>query len=361
MFVVRTYNKLYQLQAEFQNASAIQGGFGVSKSGQLTFQIPMSDPKCTSSNLAFNNIVTVESDELEPWDGNIVDQEEDGNFLTITANSIVQRLGSRRTDNITFTNKTAGEVATAILAEANHIVSTGIGVGTIFDGGPHYTLTYNFDNTYTRLTELAGTSLYEFRVRREGGVLGTWVLDFVEKLGADKTASVLLIYGEDIDGAASYKKDNTLWANYITAFGKSPSSASAGTSLNDTRPHVTYADWVAIADDGLSQDTIENPNTSSTDTLLRLAKQAVDKRRRPLRTLAITLNRKRGNWANFSDGDIIQVQLPSYDFTGIAVPFRVLARDVSYDLGSMAITGEVMDGEEALLLDMYTKTIYGSD
>lgn len=356
MYVVRTYTKDYLLLAEFQNASAVQAGFAISKSGTLTFKIPMSDAKCTDANLAFNNFVTVESNDIEPWDGYIVTTEEDGQYMVVTAYSMAQRLGTRRSGNVTFTNKTAGEIASRILDEANAVVYAGVGAGTIYADGPHYTLTYNYDNLYDRLTELADTAKMEFRVRRQQ--IGVWELDFVQKLGSDKTASVLLIYGLDIDGDPDYKKDMSTWANYITAFGKSPQSQSAGTSTTDTRPHVTYADWTYIGRDGLSQDTIENPDVSDIDTLRRLAKEEVEKRKRPIRTITFTLNRDRLKWGQFQDGDIIAIQLPLYDFKGIAVPLRVTGRDVSYDAATMSVTGTVLDGEAALLLDMYANALY---
>lgn len=356
IYVVRVYDRGYSLLAELEHASEVQAGFGISKANTLTFKVPMFDTvKVTDPNFSFGNFVTVESDEVEPWDGDIVGMEFDGDYLSITAYDVVQRLGRRRSTAVSFKDKHAGEIAAHIIAMANQHSPTGLGAGNVYYGGPNYTFDFNYDSLYERLTELATQSKMEFKIRRQA--VGVWTVDFTERLGLDKTASVVFVYGEDIEGNPNYNKDITHKCNSIMAFGKAPENASGD---GDHRPKVSYKDNADIAQYGLFEDTVEFPEISDTTTLLRLAQQEVERRKRPVRTLTFTLNRKRGNWAAFEDGDIVAIQLPLYDFTGVVVPLRVMGRDINYSAGTMEIAGTVVDGEEALLLDMYKYSIYGA-
>jgi hypothetical protein len=218
---------------------------------------------------------------------------------------------------------------------------------------------------YDKLVEVANLALYEWHV--DMIVPGAWTISLYERLGRDLTDTVIIMYGLDSNGVPDYREEVTTFANSITYVGKVPIGDSPGPFTRDPsvewerRPKATYTDWDSVGQYGLSEDTVEVQDISDPNTLMALARRDVELRKFTHRTLTFPLNRERGLWSKFADGDVVCVHLPFYMFGGAAVPFRVLGRQINEDTETMTVTGEVVVGAKAQALSMYRQAHYSGD
>src|SRR5205807_2395654 len=132
----------------------------------------------------------------------------------------------------------------------------------------------------------------------------------------------------------------------------------SGTDWN-TRPIYRFEDMAAIGDYGLAEDTIEPANVTDLDTLAALARAEVNSRRYPRKMLKLEVVNTRGIFNQFDTGDIVAALIPGYSYGGLVVPVRVLGREIDEQSGKLTLVTQVVEGEQASLLTMYTKAKYG--
>ncbi len=363
MLLLRAYTRFGEPLAELNKAFNISAGYSLNGGRNLTFDISRTDPKATATILHRHNLIIAWSDEVEPWCGYIVRRAWQPDAISVTCHPVAARLNQRRTQPMKLENQPAGSLFYHLINDANRREFTGIGVGSVFSGGPNYTMEFQAEGIYDKLGELMDLTKCEYTI----SLLypGMWQADLYERVGRDLTDTVAIIGGIDTDGMPQYEEDDTEFANSILAVGKagegSGNNPSGPEAEWERRPKAEYTDWDSVGEEGLSEDVLDVSEVENVDTLMRMAHEEATTRARPRIPTSFNLNRKRLLWSKFTDGDIVCLQIPYYGFTGLAVPYRILGREINEEAGSMTIAGEVVEGERAQLLSMYANFHYGTD
>lgn len=353
-----------QLRAELNEASSVNRSYAISRSATLTFSILVSDPKATEENLRRDNVVLVESlVGLPTWKGYITDTLTVGDTITVTAQSTEQKLGRRRLGfgrTLSLEGKTAGYIVSLLVDDANSDGHTGISKGELFMGGKTFSYRYTADKIYETLSEVVEAAELDYRVEHLSPALSLFHL--YERWGRDLTDTVVV--GEwDLVGDPEWAVSNSNYANKIIAVGDLPPDTQLGEGEDEwaARPKAVYTDpSVSDENEELSEDVLECPGVSDLTTLLTLAKAEASRRKHPIYSLHFRMNNARSLWALFEPGDTICIQKPFYAFTGMVVPFRVLGYEVDEETSTLTVAGEVVVGERAASLAMYTRAHYGS-
>jgi hypothetical protein len=359
MFVIRSYTRSGKLLAEFHRAKNISVAYSLNGGKALSFDIALNDPKATREFLDRSNLIIAHSDELESWSGRIVRRSWSPNAITVTCYPPSDLLNKRRASPAKLENKTGGELFTYLINEANKRVPSGIVLGDIYAGGKKFSLEFEDDVILDKINELMDDTTYEYKITMLAP--GLWQADMSERFGADLTETVVVFVGVDTEDTPQYEEDDIDFANAVTVTGKEAESDGELTdSSYSKRPKAEYVDWASVDKYGLMEDHISKDDITDLATLMQIATTTVEERKWPKRIFSFNLNRRRGLWSQFTDGDIICVQAPYYGFTGMAIPFRVLGREVNEDTGSMTVAGEVVVGEKAQLLKMFSNAHYGT-
>jgi hypothetical protein len=352
MFRIVTHDRLGRPLGELDRATNVSRSYALSKSTQLTFDVSLSDPKCTAELLRFNNIIIVYSDVWPTWSGFIKARTWSEDTLTITCDSIENRFQKRLTDDYEeLEDEQAGDIFYMLLTDANRIDPTGIVAGTVFNGGTPLTMTISREVVYNKLQELVEASKLEWRVNIVS--TGAWQMDFLERIGRDLTSDIVVVQGLDMAGPPDLQEDGTDYANSVIAVGTDEELDA------EDQPEAEYTDWEAAGREGLAQAVVTFDSEDDEGVLSELARKEVWKLRAPKRTLSFALTNRRGIWGQFDVGDYICVVLPYYGFTGMVVPLRVTGIEVSEDQDIVTVAGEVVVGEEVLSLDMYKNAQWG--
>lgn len=321
----------------------------------LTFTLPIADARAAEAIMRARNLVLVESDEVEPWSGYIVRPQWQGTGIAYLVHPIAARLDERKTRPARLENLPAGAIFTNLMDQANGRFPTGIVVGEVFSGGTPYTLDLGTEPIYSKLNDLMTQTLCEYNVRLVH--VGLWEASLYERYGRDLTATVCFEYGTDTVGDPTYDEDWSNYANAVIAVGKAPDGDTNGnndpTAEWNRRPRAEYVGWTAVGDYGYAESVLDLPDVSDPAMLLDRAHKEVETLQQPKRTLGLVLNRQRGLWSQFRDGDVVCVYLPNYGYAGMAVPFRVLGREIDDETGSMTVAGEIVTGAAAESLSMY--------
>jgi hypothetical protein len=363
MIQMLVYDRHSKVLGELNGVNNVSRSYVLNKSGALTFTIGMRHPKAKVELLDHGNIIIVYSDILPTWQGFITRLNWSGENINVTATSIEQRLGRRRTRPTKITNEAAGYHFAHLVNEANAREHTGIYLDTVYNGGPNLTLEYQSEKTYDKIDELITMAKMDWRLVME--VPGHWMLSLYERYGRDLTGQVAIIAGVDTSDAPEYDEDTVDYVNDVTAVGKPPDdSGHQGEYTPEEdwarKPKAYFTDPVQIDKHGLSEEVIELSETDDIATLLTAATAEGVKRSQPSKPVSLSLNMKRGLWNQFEEGDTVVLHIPNYRFSGLAVPFRVLGREVNEDQSVMALAGEVVVGDAATTLNMYQNMNYGT-
>ena len=325
----------------------------------LTFDLPLNDAHAAEQYMRKRNLVVVYSDEVEPWSGYIVRSSFAGPNVSYLVHPIIARLDERKTRPTKMENLPAGVIFNNLMTQANGRAPTGLIIGTVFGGGKPYTLEMGTEGIYQKLGDLIDLTKYEYVV--EMVYPGLWEVSLYERYGQDLTASVCIEYGMDTDDDPSYDEDMTEFANAIIAAGKPPENTNSNsdpTAEWNQRPRAEFIDWASVGDDGYAEDVLELPEITDSAMLREKAHEEVERRKNPKLLLGLTLNRKRKLWSKFRDGDIVAVHMPTYGYTGLVVPYRILGREIDDDSATMAVAGEVVVGKEAEALSLFKQALY---
>lgn len=370
MYRIVTHDRFGTPLGEFHQAMAVSRSFALNRSGLLSFDLDINDPKANATLAEHANIVAVYSDEVPTWAGYITGLGWDlpNNKLHVKANSMLQRLSKARMKPAKIVGF-ASDHFKYIIEDANFEESKGIYLGTSFTGGESLTVEYTADNNYDRLTELLDRTKFEIDLVMESP--NHYVLSLYEKLGRDLTTTIVLQSGVDIEGGGFYEEDSQTFANKIIALGKPPDDDNppeGGYSPEedwDRKPKGYYTNhdkprslnWNRF---GLGEEVVEFSDIADIGTLDEMAKQEGLKREQPTRPYTFNLNKRRKLWGTFLPGDYIAVVMPKVRFTGLVVPFRVTGLEINEDGNLMTVTGDIVAGEAAQNLAIYKSAQYGS-
>lgn len=366
MIIIQCCDRYGVPLGEIDRPTNVSRSFALNKSGTLTFDLSINHPKAIPDFIKKGNIVVCYSDETGTWSGYIVKVDWHGYTLSVTCWSIEQRLGERRTEPIKFKHAAYGEIFRYLINTANLKGPTGLQVGDVYMGGSRTELDIGAENIYQKLTDVCDKSTFEYEILMLQP--GIWEMSLYQKRGSDLTDSLVFIVDFDTDGDTEYTEDWTTFANSILAVGKQPEEGQSrgggdGNSPDDgwsTRPKALFTDLDSVGRYGLAEDILEVEDVSDVATLQERARQEVDKRKHPRRTLSFSLTQRRDLWGQFEEGDIVAVHVPNYGFSGLVVPFRVMGREITEASSTMRVAGEVLDGEQAQTLKMFSQTHYGS-
>jgi hypothetical protein len=352
MFRITIHDRRGEPLAELERATNVSRSYALSRSTQLTFDLSRLDPKCTAELLRFNNVVVVTSDVWPSWSGFISARGWGEDTVSVTCESIENRFQKRLTDVWEeLEDELAGDLFYLLLNDANHLDPTGIVAGSVFNGDMGYSMTITRERVYDKLQELVDMTKMEWRVQMQ--YPGAWLMDFLERIGEDKTDSVVIFQGEDMEGAPDLQEEGLEYANSVIAVGYDEELDE------DDQPEAEYTDWEAVGREGLHQIVVNFEAEADEAALSTLARKEVWKRKAPRRTLSFALNNKRSLWGAFQVGDYICVVLPYYGFSGMVVPLRVQALEVNEDEDVCTVSGEVVMGEDAMALNMFKNTHFG--
>lgn len=268
-----------------------------------------------------NRVLILHDSGLKPWGGVIEPpRERKQGVVELTAYSGEYLLGLRQTAlTRLFTNATAGEMARALLNEANAIDFSGVEVGSIDEGGERYSTEFHAQLLLKVIQEsilpLTGVDWSVSAGEENGRII--FRLHIHERRGRTHN-HIWLIEGRNIT-PANLKEQGRL-TNAWTVVG--------GGADWSTRPVGSAEDTIGQHRYGLREASQIANSVTDPATLAALAAGNLEQTRELFPGLTLdTLNLTPAPWAEYDVGDTVWVDLPSYALHGYRRPLRIIARE----------------------------------
>jgi hypothetical protein len=292
--------------------------------GRAKFLIPYTDAACTRDNLAPGNRVWITFDALPDW-GGVLDlpRRRTGTGVRVVAYSGEWIFGWRRTSKSrTFTRQAPGVIARTLLEEVNAVWATGITPGSIYIGGTARTLEYHYHDLLARLRDLQRLTGHDFAVipALNGGAL-TFSFNWYQRRGVDRSSSVLLTEGGNVDVGANLDEQGPLYNRVITV--------GEGSTWSDARLDGIESD----ANSRIAYDYRENAYVQSgvqeQATLDANAAELLKTLKAPRARVTMTaLDRDPAGFERYDVGDTVAVELfQRYPEWAYNATVRVIARE----------------------------------
>lgn len=279
--------------------------------GQGQFSIAKSDLKANDTYLSAQNRALILFDNgLPPW-GGIMQPDFTIDDTTITAKLLTAEilLNGRITDRARYFNDaTVGEIAAALISEANAVRPTGIDLGTIWTGGEGHSPEYHYKRLLTVFQEslfrrLSDADFYTVPVLAEDGRL-TFTLHIAERRGRD-LPGVGLHQGLNVMAGTKVDFQGPV-VNAWTVIGD-------GDGWGDSRPVAIARDEASIDRYGLLEAAEIQQGVVYQTTLQANADNLLAQTAWPRVMLDITaVNLPPATFIQYDLGDVIAVELPDY-------------------------------------------------
>ena len=230
--------------------------------------MPYTDSKCTDDILGIGNRILVRFANGLPMFGGVIDDPRRrlANGVECTVYTGHRILKWRNTPKlVTYTSLASGTIAKQVLLQENSESDTGIAIGAIYEGGTERNEDYKYDNVRTLLQQLQGLSGEDYGISpvySEQQSTLTFRLDWYERLGMDKTATVALVEGKNIAGSPALDEQGPI-AGKITLV-EGPAS---GTDWSDRLVSIEtdvdslnnfgYREFVQVLTDVHDQSTLD--------------------------------------------------------------------------------------------------------
>lgn len=298
--------------------------------GRATFTIDKSDPKATAENLAYLNRILITFDNGLPNWGGILDPPRrwTEHEIEITAYTGEYLLTLRQTDRGRyFTSVSVGYITQSLLNEANDVWATGLMAGSIWTGGSTHSPEYHFANLFKKIRDSLfrrfSTGNFVVTPAETAGEI-TFSLSVAERLGSEKPG-VALLEGHNVTLAELLEQGPivNVWA-----------IVGEGTTWGDDRNYAYESDAASMSDYGYREGSEIRADVSEQDTLDAIAESLLAEYKDPHSILTLrAANLAPAAFADYTLGDTIRVQLPTYGFEGYDHMVRIYAREYDPALG----------------------------
>lgn len=279
--------------------------------GQAQFTIAKSDPKANDTFLSAQNRVLILFDNGLPNWGGIMQPDFTIDDTTITVKLLTAEvlLNGRITDRARyFNNATVGEIAAALINDANANRPTGIDLGMVWQGGDVHSPEYHYKRLLTIFQEslfrrLSDADFYTVPVLAEDGRL-TFTLHIVERRGGN-LPGVALHQGLNVMAGTKVDFQGPI-INAWTVIGD-------GDGWGDSRPVAVARDEASIDRYGLLEAAEIQQGVVFLTTLQANADNLLAQTSLPRVMLDITaVNLPPATFVQYDLGDVIAVELPDY-------------------------------------------------
>ena len=302
----------------------------LNKVGKIDFNIAITDPKAIADYLKYGNRVLVKfSNGLPNW-GGVIDtpRKWDGSRIACRAYSGAYLFKYRITGKGRyFSGASAGTIFKALIEETNAIESTGVEIGTIWDGGSSHGPDYHYKNLLDifqkSLTNRLSTGDFDFIPSESGGRM-IFIANFYNNKGLDKTNLSL------VDGANLTKIKLVEQGPIINSF----DTAGEGINWGSDRITSSAIDQVSVDDYGLRQAGKIYADVSVQSTLDTNAENLLDDSKNPYNIFELeAVDEEPAKFADYDLGDTISLVAPDYGFEGTDTTVRILSREYYPDSG----------------------------
>lgn len=312
--------------------------------GRVVLQLPANDSKATAEYLQFGNRLLVQFDNGLPPFGGVIDipRTWQNGLVEITAYSGEYLLGFRITGRGRyFDEASVGNIARALLEDANGVRPTGLDVGEFWDGGNRHWPEFHYKNLYTIFNQ----SLFGKLSSADYAVLPTlqngelvFTLNVYERRGSDKPG-IGLHEGFNVVPSSKLVEQGPIY-NSTTTVGD-------GEGWGEDRPVATAVDQDSISIYGLREYSYISMGTINSVTLQDQAdtELAANKAPHNLYTVSAT-NKPPGTFAQYDVGDSVSLEMPTYGFGGTRGLVRILGRTYQPDMGLCDLITQGVDSAE---------------
>ncbi len=259
------------------------------------------------------------------WAGVVQQIRHDGASGTteIAAQSNEALLDARRTAKAyTISDGDAGGIAKKVVADngwegSAYLQGYRIGPTGLVD------IAIRAEQVIDAVDQLAALADAEWRV--------TWdrYFEFADRLGVDRTATVVLLEGRDVGASWEIIRDVRPRVNDLLAM--------SGVDRYARKTAVVVLDEVSVEAIGQRQGAIVFPYLIKESLLRPAAKKELARLARLGRGATLDVLNTRGAWAAFAEGDTVRLRLPS---VGIRADLRIMVRTYSSSSDQLTISGE---------------------
>lgn len=267
-----------------------------------------------------------ETDDLGPWCGIV--QQVVHDLATATTEVAAQTnealLDARRTaEEYEASDADAGGLAYKVIADNSWENSAfiqqepRIGMTGLVD------VSIRAEQVVDAIDQLAALAGAEWRV--------TWdrYFEFADRLGEDKTGSVVLLEGRDIGANSQVIRDVRPRVNDLLMM--------SGVDRYTRKTAVVVLDEESIEEIGPRQAAMVDPYMIKESLLRPAAKSELARLARLGKGATLEVLDTNGAWAQIREGDIVTLRLPSVD---LWVNYRIMVRVYSSDSNTLTVSGE---------------------
>ncbi|MBX7250688.1 MAG: hypothetical protein K1X50_01810 [Candidatus Promineofilum sp.] len=293
--------------------------------GQVAWSLARTDEKLREEYVRFGNRVLIQFDNgLPAWGGVIGGGYEWGEasvgFLAFSGEALLgwRRTGRRRR----FDGVSVGNIALALLAEAEGVWPVGVRPGRVWLGGPGHYPEYHYksleDVLRDSLVENLSAEAFDVSAREEAGRV-VFELNLYEAKGATR-GDVALVEGRNVSDVRFRVEDNIVNAWFM---------AGEGSDWGDTsRVYAEAVDEESVRLYGRREGFEVRSGVIYQSTLDATIQRRLRETAYPNRVLALaTTDDRPGRFGDYGVGDTLMCVLPSFDWGGVRGMYRVLGRE----------------------------------
>lgn len=310
--IVQVYTRDFRQLDEFRTVELGERNWLLNGIGQAQFRLGLDDAKATSTNLRIGNMVKIISDIGPTWSGRMDEIEwSDPDSIGVVCNSREALLqGIAYEGSINNTADIRGILRRFTQDPTVQLNGITLGQLMVKDLPEQQSVSVNGD-FMEALQEVAELLSAEFYVDHETGEL-----NFLERVGRDRSDSVFVEEGSDIVASPAFKVNANELIWFCRAVGKS--------QVLGAPPRGEYWDWEIrqFVSGDVRQRVLHYPELTSLKRLADIAQKEVEKSLQGVFTLDVSINNERGLFNKFFLGDTIGIRVASFAW-GIVERMRV--------------------------------------
>jgi hypothetical protein len=318
--ITTIYNRSHQKLADLEFTASVQRSFVLNGIGQARIITSAKSPLYAAGILDVGNLVVITSTAgIQPWGGWIVHIDQTHSALTVTCKEMAYIFSRRRLGKSEFfPYNTPTDLAKQLTAQTSPFVIASPGNA---DTSAPLSKEFHFTGGAAALRRLpndTGVDWWIEMLPNGQGILHTG------NRGTDKSQTVIFSEGPggNIADDVTYTRDGEAMINDVVFVGR-------GDGAWQRAPHVERADHAAITQYGLYQATNVRYDVIHAANLEEVSRRYLERNSRPRETLDFHVANVGGIWGNFSEGDLVTVELPSFGPTGLTnLPCRVIGREI---------------------------------
>ena len=309
----------------------------VNKPGGAKFSLTVLNPKATTTNFKMYNKIIIERDGVGVFIGYIENIVATVNEISVECVGMLGLFNKRLFSKVFHTGAgdTAQDAFFEILTTLNGVSDTGITVGTT-------DIDYDIDRVefqrtpvltaWRNLAELAGG---EFAINTDK------TIDFLTRLGTDKSASISLRYNVNQINSANLREFN------VEVQGKDTFNKVTGIRKGGTTD--TYSDATSISNFGMLEIAVNQAQLDSGTDLTNAMTSYIDQRKIEFYSPKVVIDERKIDITSLELGDTVKVDLNN-GFMTLALNERIIKREIKVSdnavevvqLGLIASTGNLL-------------------